>query len=267
MAKDTLTILSEKELVTDLKNSKPWYSKHGVSLWALIFLASIDTGGFVQGILKILPDFSREQPFTIFTTTFAMIVMITGFIVAFEFATIYMAYAFSLKLYHYDRFAIKRINSGSKNIKLSKFISTSSLGWISFATFILGVIANIIFRIGMMENVEFFNNDNGRLTTDGALTLIMIILPIITSLLNFVIGCFTFDPILFELNHISKILGKLRIDITSLKKERKRIDDEINKINNLRNSQEKIYNSKVVYVNNLRLPLRTRIYEEELKNA
>ena len=260
-------ITPEVELVATIKNSRPWYSKSQFAIFAVLSLAFIDTGGFIQGVLKGLPDSSRMSELEKNTTIFAMIIMVIGFIVAFEVSTLYIAYAFSLKLYHYDKYAIKRINSGSKNVRLSKFISTSSLGWISFFAFVLGVIANIIFRIGLMENIDFFNNNNGRLTIDGSLTFIMILLPIITSIMNFVIGCFTFDPILFELSHISKALGKLKIKKDNLKNERKRIDDEIKRIDEIKKSHEKTYNSKIYYAQSLRLPLRTRIYEKEIKNA
>lgn len=258
---------TEADYVSDLKASKPWYSKAPTSIVSLIFLGLIDTAGFVQGMLKALPDTSHDSHTTVISTYISMGVMILAFIVSFEVATIYMGYAFSLRLYHYDKFSIKRINADSQDIESSKFVSTTFLGWLSFLAFILGIIANIIFRLGLMENIEFFNNSNGRLTVDGAITLVMVILPIITSIINFVISCFTFDPILFELNYISKAIGNLKLDISNLTNKKEMIQREIDNIDYLKQSQEKIYSGKINYANSLRLPLRTRIYEEQMKGA
>lgn len=213
-----------------------------------------------------MPDFSKESfEVEIFAIT-ANIIMIAGFIAAFEIATLYMAYAFSLKLYHYDKYAIKRINEGDKNVRFSKLVSTTSLGWISFVAFVIGVVANIIFRVGLMEDKSLFDDELGKLTYDGALTIVLIMLPIITSIVNLVIGCFCFDPILYELSHLAKELRKTSIDIEKLEKEKERINDEIEKVNLLKQSQESLYNSKLTIVQSMKPALRTRIYEEKIKN-
>ena len=43
------------------------------------------------------------------------------------------------------------------------------------------------------------------------LTVLMSLLPVITSLVNLTIGCLSFDPLLFDLMRISKKLNKLKI--------------------------------------------------------
>lgn len=259
MARGTSSTVLEEELVKGMKSEKPWYSRCAFAYSALIILASIDVAGFAQGILFNLPDLSQVAFWEEITTIVAMVVMVFGFIASFEFATLYMAYAFSLKLYHYDRYAIKRINRGDKNVRLSKFISTTSLGWISFAVFVMGVIANIIFRLGTFGD-ELSSKYN------LALTIVMIILPVITSGLNFVIGCFNFDPILFELEHLAKELGKTSIDIGCLEVEKERINQEIQEIEQVKISQESLYKSEIVRIISMKPALRIRGYEDAMKN-
>lgn len=267
MSKNTSLKNLDNELLENIKSTKPWYTKTIYSMIALFFLAVIDVGGFAQGLFSKLPDLSKVSFAERDLTILAMAIMIFGFIASFEIATLYMAYAFSLKLYHYDKYAIKRINQGDKNVKFSKFISTTSLGWISFAAFVIGIIANIIFRFGLLGNKSLFDNKTGKLTYDGALMIVMIMMPIITSIINFVIGCFSFDPILYELSHLTRTLRKTSIDIEKLEKEKEMINDEIIKVNVLRLSQESLCNSKMTIVQSMKPALRTRIYEEAIKDV
>lgn len=268
MKKVKVSASAELEYVRDLKRSRPWYSNSKVSVWSLIILGLIDTAGFIQGMIKAIPnieDYNFESDAFILTNGFTIVVMILAFIVAFEVATIYMGYAFSLKLYGYDRFSIRYSKRSYKNYVLSKLISTSFLGWISFAAFGLGVVANIIFRLGLLKNTEIADGSSFEL--EVAITIVMIILPIITSIVNFVISCFTFDPILFELSHISKTLGKLNIDLSELEAKKEAIQKQIDSIALIKSTHENIFISKSTYAQSLRYPLRTRIYEEQMKGA
>lgn len=239
--KTSMALTWEAEWIKEAKKTKPWYTKTPVSVAALLILAMIDLGGFIQGIMSFPNDFNTTSSLETIINKLALIILVAGFVVAFEGTTIYMAYAFSLKLYHYDRFALRRINSGTSKASFSKLISTSSLGWFCFFAFVLGVIANIIFRIGTMDGKAFFEESSLVVTRDGAIAIVLVILPIITSILNFVIGCFSFDPILFELNHLSKKLAKTEANIERLKALKMATNDELAKIPMLKATQKTNY--------------------------
>lgn len=234
--------------VLDAKKEKPWYAKPLTAIIGLIILAIIDIGGFIEGVFNhligqfILPDPTSDDIMPIVSC----FIMVLGFFVAFEVATLYMAYAFSLKLYGYDRSALKVarkteevrrkergdatiVINDDKRFEISKFISTTALGWFAFFAFILGVIANVIFRVGIMAENQYLNNEE---YFEFALNIVLIILPIVTSILNFVIGCFTFDPLLFEMNNLSKSIedyekkiGNINVNVEFCNNELSRIDD------------------------------------------
>lgn len=268
--KSKTQISFELEWITEIKKGKPWYSKSETSIFALLILASIDLAGFIQGAFKFDEfDLSKFQIGSIADEVvgiFGLIIMVMGFLVAFEVATIYMAYAFSLKLYNYDRYAIKRIKSKNDSAKISKFISTSILGWISLVAFILGVILNAIYRIGIISETTFFKENTYLINSEWALTIVMIVLPIITSIMNFVIGCFTFDPILFELNHLAKQIAVITSKIENIEREQKNTSDRIENFDILKDNALDNCNNAIRSATGLRTTLRTRIYEEEMRN-
>lgn len=259
----------EFEWISEVKKGKPWYSKTITSAIALFILALIDLVGFLQGIFKYnIIDFEKlkTQPIEDEAATFlGLSVMVAGFLVAFEVSTIYMAYAFSLKLYNYDRQAIKLRND---NTMISKIITTSTLGWISFVAFLLGIILNAIFRIGILEeNAYFFKSNSYLISEEWALTIVMIALPIITSIMNFVISCFTFDPILFELNHLAKQISIITTKIDSIEKEEKNIDAKIENIKQDKINAMANCNNAIISATSLRTALRTKFYEEEMRKV
>ncbi len=257
----SVKISSESEWVYETKKERPWYAKGVTGILGLIVLAIVDISGFIQGVLTKAVVFDSMAPNEALFSKVALGVMVAGFIAAFEGSTIYMAYAFTLKLYHYDRYAIKRINKKGKSTNLSKFVSTSALGWISFIAFILGIIANIIFRMGLMNGKVFFNPPY-HITYDGAITVVMIILPVVTSVLNFVVGCFTFDPLLFELDGLAKRIAKIDGNISLLKLQENSVEKILSNIDLMKKSEKKLLNSNKAYVTSLRPSLRTRIYDD-----
>lgn len=268
--KSKIKISSEYKWVLETKKEKPWYAKGLTSILVLFILTVIDLAGFVQGVFKLgvlnLKELELASLSQSTITVLGLVVMVLGFLVAFEVATIYMAYAFSLKLYNYDRSAIKRIKSKKDNPRISKYISTSMLGWISFIAFLLGVILNTIFRIGTVNGtVKFFQPNTCLISPEWAITIVMIFLPIITSIMNFVIGCFTFDPLLFELNYLAKQITELSGQIEKIESEEKNVNVTISNITNLKKSALEDCNNAIRSVTGLRTKLRTRIYEEEMR--
>lgn len=268
----TIKFSSELKWVSETKKGKPWYARGLASIVALLILATIDLAGFIQGAFNFdafnINGLQTEKVSDEIIRIFGIVVMVLGFLVAFEVATIYMAYAFSLKLYNYDRQAIKRIKSSEDRPRISKYISTSMLGWISFGAFLLGVILNAIFRIGTIDsNVYFFKENTYLISSDWALTIVMIFLPIITSIMNFVIGCFTFDPILFELNQIAKRISILLGRVEEFEIEEKNTNEKINNIQILKRRALDKCDGAIMSATALRTTLRTRVYEDEMRKV
>ena len=258
---------SEKETVKTIKKEKPWYTSASWATLSIIVLAVIDTAGFTQGVIAARENLKTEYTphSVVLQNTIAMGIMICAFIVAFEIATLYMAYAFSLKLYQYDRQALKRIRNRTEKTKLSSLISTTSLGWISFGAFILGIIANTLFRLGLMEGKSFFHGN--QITVDGAITIVMIILPVITSIINFVIGCFAFDPLIFEMNYLAKKISKAQSAINDLEAEKAQRNALIESAKKALEDIELAYECSCDEVDGLYPCIITRVYEQEIRDA
>ncbi len=138
------TVKINSKSLDEIKKSKPWFSASSIGWIAIIFLALMDLGGFVQGAFTFAPEtWDTETTLVQIANNAVLIVMVSGFIAAFELSTLYMAYAFSLKLYHYDRQAIKNANESGKkekNIRFSKSISTNTLGWLCAGALLIGIM-------------------------------------------------------------------------------------------------------------------------------
>lgn len=256
-----------KNDIKNMKKERPWYATNIFSIFALIILATIDFSGFLQGGLSLVGDLSEEKMTDLVATYISTAVMLTGFTAAFEGSTIYMAYAFMIKLYNYDKAALLHMKKGKKHRISSSFISTSSLGWISLICFMLGVIANSIFRVGLYY-YKTCGNDSlscADLSKEKTLMIVMILLPIITSILNFVISCFSFDPLLFELNKIGKQIAILNSQNEKIKNNRLIAKTLLEQIKNIRADEEYILAKEKTLVATLRPQLRTGIYEHQMK--
>lgn len=252
-----------KKDIKDIKKNKPWYTTNLFSVIALILLACIDFSGFLQGGLSLVGELDESTVFDALTTYISMAVMLTGFTAAFEGATIYMAYAFSIKLYNYDKSALIKSKSSDNYGIFSKFVSTSSLGWISFFSFVLGVIANTIFRIGLYyyKTCDSENISCSDLSKEKTLMIVMIILPIITSILNFVISCFSFDPLLFELNKLGKRIAYLNSQNEMIKNNAVMVDTLINEITTIKENEKIFLAKEKTRIATLRPVLRSKMYE------
>lgn len=146
---------------------------------ALIVLLTIDIVGFYQ-ITSI----------TLYESKLSQAIIISAFGVAFEVAPLYIGYSICLKCY------------GWENPTLNKLIFIFS----TTACF-LGVIANTIYRALTME--EAYADSEGKIGL--AMTIVMCILPVITSLINLVIGCLAFDPLYLHLLKLAKELRVLKM--------------------------------------------------------
>lgn len=121
-------------------------------------------------------------------------VIVSGLSIAFEIAPLYIGYAICLYAY----------NFGKKVRKCVLAFSTVS--------FVLGIISNTVFRI--------LNPD------EPGTTIVMIILPIITSFMNLTVGCLSFDPLGMDVRRLSKLLKKLKLNLYKYKLFEKKLESD-----------------------------------------
>ena len=178
----SLNISVEERLFHNIRKAHTWYTNKAVCTICLFAFAVIDILGFKQ-IMNLTME---ENPWNRFIITSALAV-------AYEIAPLYIGYSICLKCYGFG----KRIHN-----------------WVllfSCCSCILGIIGNIYFRFSTLNNA-YLNRITGIVDENGLpLTVLMCILPIITSLVNLVMGCLTFDPLQFDLARLSKKLAKLKL--------------------------------------------------------
>ena len=182
-ANGELNISVENKLFKSIRSAHAWYTSKKFATPALIILMIIDIAGFWQIAQSTISD-----------NEWVRVLIIAAFTVAFEMAPLYIGYVMCLKSYG-----------------LGKTIHSRIFG-LSFISFSLGILVNVFYRIFTM-NIAY-----KQLSTDGVtfetselalpMTILMCVLPVITSLMNIVIGCLSFDPLLYD---ILKLTQKLRI--------------------------------------------------------
>lgn len=155
-----------------------WYTNKTYGVIMLFVLLAIDISGFYQIVSN-----------TLFLSSLMRGVVISGFGVAFEIAPLYIGYALCLQLYSWG------------NLKLNNIIFRLSL-----SAFMLGVISNTIYRVLTIEAAYKGYDTEIAIAT----TVIMCILPIITSFINLIIGCLAFDPLYIQLIKLSKQIAVLK---------------------------------------------------------
>lgn len=178
----SLNISVEERLFQNIRKAHTWYTNKAVCTVCLFAFAVIDILGFAQ----IMELTMGENPLN-------RTVIISALAVAYEIAPLYIGYSICLKCYGFG----KRIHN-----------------WVllfSCSACILGIIGNIYFRFSTL-NSAYLNRATETIDENGLpLTVLMCILPIITSLVNLVMGCLTFDPLQFDLARLSKKLAKLKM--------------------------------------------------------
>lgn len=178
----SLNISIENHLFESIRKAHTWYTSKYINIPALIILAIIDIVGFVQ-IMNL----------TVTESLPSRIIITSALAIAFDVAPLYIGYALCLKAY-----------------KLGKAIHNWILVFSTFAC-LFGVVGNICFRLMTMD-IAYQGSIAGE-ASDLALplTILMCLLPIITSLVNLTIGCLTFDPLLFDMLRLSKKLHQLKL--------------------------------------------------------
>lgn len=192
-AEGSITLSAESKFFNSIRNINAWYTNNKFTIPVLLAAAGIDISGFYQAISRI----SYEK-------NYVRIIIIAAFVIAFELAPLYVGYAMCLKAYDLG-----------KRIRKKVF-------YFSLASFVLGTLANTYFRLAILQiGMSEDNFDRSNIP----FTVLMIILPLMTSLMNFAIGCLSFDPLLFDLKRLAKRLG-------NLKSSRRRCEAELEKYSN-----------------------------------
>lgn len=194
---NTLDISIEEHLFENIRKAHNWYTNKMINLPAIFILGLIDVFGFRQIIDLTITDNIVNR-----------FIIVTGLAIAFEIAPLYIGYSICLKCYHLG----KRIHN-----------------WVLFfscSACILGIISNIFFRYKTV-NIAYVNPTTGEALEIGMpMTVLMCILPIITSLMSLVIGCLTFDPLQFELLGLSKKLARLKVRKQQMEAYLEELNDE-----------------------------------------
>lgn len=171
-----LSVSVESKLFNSIKNAHAWYTNKHVAKGGLFALTAIDFIGFEQ-----IASATMAESF------WNRVLIVAAFIIAFEVAPLYIGYAMCLKSYGFGGRMQKRIY------------------WLSLLPFILGILANAFYR----WHTKDFAYDEPRLGIP--MTFLMCILPIITSLVNIVMGCVSFNPLQYDIFKLTKKLRTLQL--------------------------------------------------------
>lgn len=181
-ANNTLNISVEERLFQNICKAHTWYTSKAVCIPLLAVFAAIDIAGFWQIAASTIMESKLNRG-----------IIISALAVAYEIAPLYIGYSICLKCYGLG----KRIHNWTLLFSCSACI--------------LGIVGNIYFRLKTID-VAYINPTTLEVFEIGfPLTVLMCILPIITTLVNLVIGCLTFDPLQFDLTQLSKKLSRLRL--------------------------------------------------------
>lgn len=249
----SLKLSIESKLLENVRQANSWYTSKPFSLGAFFVFIAIDIMGFLQIANKTLSD-----------NLISRIVIVSSFAVAFEIAPLYIGYVLCLKSYNLWR--------STKNFNLSKLILI-----LSTSAFVLGIVANAVYRF-MTMNIAYkkpTNNDIDPVSLP--ITIVMVILPVITTFVNIVIGCLSFDPLLFELLRLTKKLRVLKIKKRQLEACLEEYSDEIEFKDSLIQKEKQHYENIQLEIHAIRLRLISYItlksafaynksYEEETSN-
>lgn len=215
-----LDIAVDNKLFQTVRSVHTWYTNPTFGLVFLALLALMDIFGFLQIARATLPTDSTTR-----------LMVVSGFTASFEFAPMYMGYVISLKAYGLGR-----------PIQKSMF-------WLAFAASVIGAALNGTYRIMTMDIAYTIASQTGQeITTDPIalpMTVLLTVMPIITSLVNMVVGCLSYDPLLFDIIRIKR-------KIAVLTEKKRQIDAAISEltdesVKNTRLSDAKVQHDFAVY--------------------
>lgn len=230
-ADGSLKLSVESKLLENIRKAHSWYTSQKFSWPALIGLFVIDVLGFLQIANKTMSDNLPNR-----------IIIVSAFAVAFEIAPLYIGYVLCLKSYDLWR-PVGKFDLG----KFVLFLSTSA--------FVLGAIANAIYRFMTMDIAYKSADGSGVDPIALPMTIMMVILPIITTFVNIVIGCLSFDPLLFELLRLTKKLRVLKIRRRQVAACLEELSDDALLKQALSETEEQYYNNAKIEIQAIRLRL------------
>lgn len=226
----TLKISVGSKLFQKIREAHTWYTSKAVSIPAVVFFFVIDVLGFGQIMRLTLKESVINQT-----------IIISALAVAFEIAPLYIGYALCLKSY----------GLGKPIHKWVLLFSTMAC--------VLGIFGNTFFRVFTMKTA-YMNPVTGEMdSTALPLTVLMSLLPIITSLVNLTIGCLSFDPLLFDLLRVSKKLQKLKIREQQIMAYLAEFEGEDRIKSELEQDEEECYKRVKNEIQVLRMKLKTYV--------
>lgn len=222
----SLQISIGDEFMKTIRSTHDWFTSQKFANITVGGLAIIDLFGFLQITNLTLPENIMNRS-----------IIISAFLVAFEGSTLYMGYALGLKSYGLGK-------------QIHKVVF-----WLSSMAFLLGFAANTIYRVLTMDLA--YENDMPQIALP--MTIVMIILPVITSLMNIVVGCLAFDPLLYDLTRLSKKLHLLQIKKQKLERCLAALSNEDELESSIRESEDNCYNNANLEIMELRKHLKNYV--------
>ena len=194
-----LKVNVNNKLFSTSNGTRSWYV-HQCFAWVLLFvLAIIDVSGFLQIAEATISENGAMRT-----------VIVSGFAASFELAPLYVGYTIALKAYNINRDTIQK-----------------TAFWLSLSAFILGVVLNGVYRYMTMDIAYARTTPLGEAEVTDAvalpLTILMSGMPLITSLVNLVVGLLSYDPLLFNIKKIER-------RIAVLKEKKRQIDGAISEL-------------------------------------
>lgn len=218
----------ENRLFEFILKNRTWYTNSHISFPVFIVFGLIDIAGFFQ---VLTPTVNNDS-----TTRYLITASLA---VAFEIAPLYIGYSLCLKCYHLGH----RIHNW---VLVFSCLACS-----------LGIIGNIFFRFKTMD-IAYIEPTTGN-TSKVALpiTVLMCLLPIITSLISLVVGCLTFDPLQMHLLKLSKKMAKLKQRRQQIKASLEEFNDESTLKKTLEADETALYQKAKQDIHTIQTTLKT----------
>lgn len=218
----------ENRLFEFILKNKTWYTNSHISLPLFFVFGFIDIAGFFQVLTPTIND-----------DTAARYLITAALAVAFEMAPLYIGYSLCLKCYHLGQ-------------RIHNWVLTFSC-----LACILGIFGNIFYRFKTMDIAYIDPVTNDTSTSALPVTVLMCLLPVITSLMSLVIGCLTFDPLQMDLLKLSKKLAKLKQRRQQIKANLEEFRDESTLKEVLETDGTAIYKKAIQDIHTIQTTLKT----------
>ena len=223
----SIKISLESKLFDNAPKPETFYMNPRFGEFGIPILAIMDIVGFWQ-IMSSIAAVNSVYKF----------VIIAVLAIAFEGAPLYIGYTLSLRCYQWAS-------------AIHKWVLGFSVG-----ACMLGIVGNTVFRIFTMDIAYPDMINGGRSDIAVPLTVLMIILPVITTLFSLTLGCLTFDPLLIKLKKMAKNLSVMKIRKQQSLSIVKGYDEESIAKESLLKEEERIYDNAVESLKVMRKRLR-----------